>query len=439
MAPTVGSVVAQVLGPDLPVGIEAYDGSRAGPPDPPTTIEVRSPDALHRMLTAPGELGLARAYVAGDLEVRGELWPVLELRHRVPGGSIGLRGLVGLARLLTTDGLLLRRLPPPPEEVRGHGHRHTRAHDASAIAHHYDVSNDFYRLVLGPTMTYSCAVFAQADDTLETAQDTKHELICGKLGLRPGMRLLDIGCGWGAMAIHAARRHGTDVVGVTVSDAQAERARQRVREAGLADHVEIRLEDYRDVDDGPYDAISSIGMFEHVGLRRLGDYFGRVCELLAPHGRFVNHAISRPDPHDGRRLRPRGFFDRYIFPDAELHEVGTVVSAIQAHDLEVRHVEGLREHYARTLRHWLANLEHNWDDAVTEAGLTRARIWRLYLALSAVGFDDNLLHVDQVLAVRTTDTGSSGFPLRPDWSEPRHRSADETPMVDLREPAGSPR
>jgi cyclopropane-fatty-acyl-phospholipid synthase len=284
------------------------------------------------------------------------------------------------------------------------------------------VSNEFYRLVLGPTMAYSCAVFEHETDSLETAQANKFELVCRKLGLSPGMRLLDIGCGWGGMVLHAAARHGVEAVGVTVSVPQAEHAEKRVADAGLGDRVEIRVQDYRDIGDGPFDAISSIGMFEHVGASQLSAYFSRVADLLGAQGRLVNHAISRPTPDGRPRLHRRGFYDRYIFPDGELHEVGQVVSGIQDAGLEVRDVEGLREQYARTLRRWVSNLEANWDRAVEEAGLTRARIWRLYLAVSAVMFEDNRIHVDQVLAVNTPASGSSGFPLRPDWTE--HLGAD---------------
>jgi cyclopropane-fatty-acyl-phospholipid synthase len=277
-------------------------------------------------------------------------------------------------------------------------------------------------MVLGPSLTYSCALWSDTTTTLEDAQEAKYELICRKLSLEPGMRLLDIGCGWGGMLIHAARHHGARAVGVTLSRPQADLARERVADAGLADRVEVRFGDFRDVTDGPYDAISSIGMFEHVGLVELAAYFRRCRGLLAPRGRMVNHGISRP-AHTRKkthaRFAPRmlnwGFTDRYVFPDGELHEVGTVVSAMQRAGFEVRHLESLREHYARTLRCWVANLEANWDDAVREAGAGRARVWRLYMAAAAVGFeyDDNQIH--QVLGVATTG-GDSGFPLRPSFT-----------------------
>jgi cyclopropane-fatty-acyl-phospholipid synthase len=268
--------------------------------------------------------------------------------------------------------------------------------------------------VLGPSMTYSCAVWERPapDVTLEDAQAEKVELVCHKLALEPGMRLLDVGCGWGGMVLHAAANHGVRAVGVTLSRRQAEWAEKAVAEAGLADRVEIRYQDYRDVRDGPFDAISSIGMFEHVGLSQLGVYFGGLRRLLRPGGRLLNHGISRP-PNAGRtRFRPNGFIDRYVFPDGELHEVGSVVSTIQRSGLEVRHLESLREHYALTLRAWVRNLEASWDDAVAEVGSGRARVWRLYMAASALNFEAGRTQVHQVLAVRL-DGGRSGVPLRP--------------------------
>jgi cyclopropane-fatty-acyl-phospholipid synthase len=306
----------------------------------------------------------------------------------------------------------VRRLAPPKEEARLRGRRHSRERDAAAISHHYDVSNAFYRMVLGPSLTYSCAVFRDPSDRLEEAQANKYELICRKLDLRPGMRLLDVGCGWGGMAMHAAAHHGVRAVGVTLSRRQAELAEKRVVEAGLSSQVEIRVQDYREVDDGPYDAISSIGMFEHVGEARLGDYFGRLRTLLRPGARLLNHGISHPPGHRARLPR-RSFANRYVFPDGELHEVGRVVSLVQGAGFEMRHVESLREHYALTLRRWVANLESAWEDAVHEVGEPRARVWRLYMAGSAVNFESGRTQIHQVLATPSTEDGHSGMPLRP--------------------------
>ena len=413
----VAGALAAVLGGDLQVAIRAYDGSHAGPSDASTTLVIRSPVAVRRVLWSPGELGFARAYVAGDIDVDGDIYPALAaLRRPLADDAFrSPRSWVAVARLVGGAGGLRRAPEPPPEEVRLHGRRHSRSRDAAAIAHHYDVSGGFYRLLLGSTMTYSCAVWEDPSVGLDAAQEAKYELICRKLGLVPGVRLLDVGCGWGGMAIHAARMYGVRVVGVTLSREQAELARRRVADAGLGDLVEIRLADYREVEDGPYQAISSIGMFEHVGADQLGRYFARMHRLLAPEGRLLNHGISRPA---GQRTFGRSsFLQRYVFPDGELEEIGTVVSAVQHAGLEVRHVENLREHYALTLRAWSRNLDEHYAEAVSLAGAGRARVWRLYLAGSALGFESGEVEIHQTLAVKTA-AGSSGLPLRPDWAAP---------------------
>jgi len=418
MATPVADLIRRVVGPEPPVAFQAYDGSRIGPVEAPATVVIRTPDALRRIITAPGELGLGRAYVAGDADIEGDIYSVLRLKDDLPSIKLGASEVVAALQLVGISGL--RPLTPPPEEARLRGWRHSKARDAAAISHHYDVSNDFYRLVLGDAMTYSCAVWTSLDSTLADAQAAKHELICRKLDLRPGMRLLDVGCGWGSMLMHAARYHGVEAVGVTISERQVEGARHRVEDAGLSDRVEIRLQDYREVTDGPYDAISSVGMFEHVGAAKLLEYFTKMHALLRPAGRFLNHGISRP-PGGRSRFRRRGFIERYVFPDGELHEVGSVVSAIQQAGFEVRDVESLREHYALTLRAWVANLESNWDEAVAEVGEGRARVWRIYMAGCAVGFEDGGIQIHQSLAVRT-DKGRSGMALRRDWErEPLER------------------
>jgi len=422
---TVAAAVERTLGPDLPIAFEAYDGSRTGPDPAPATVILRSPDAMRRIVTAPGELGLGRAYVAGELDVEGDIYAALSLlRERVAGASLAPATWLTMARLLGPDGM--KPPPPPPEEARLTGVRHSRARDAQAISHHYDVSNRFYELVLGPSMTYSCALWSGPEATLEEAQTAKHELVSRKLDLHEGMRLLDVGCGWGGMVMHAARHHGVTAVGVTLSRNQVEWAEKAIAEAGLTDRIEIRLQDYRDVRDGPFDAVSSIGMFEHVGLRNLGLYFRRLHRLLRPGGRLLNHGIGRPARRGGHtrggvpvtpaRLRRNSFVDRYVFPDGELHEVGAVVSTMQASGFEVRHLEGLREHYALTLRAWVANLERHWEEALTEVGPGRARIWHLYMAASALNFEQGRTQVHQVLAVRP-DRGLSGLPLRPRFED----------------------
>ncbi len=300
---------------------------------------------------------------------------------------------------------------------------------STAVRHHYDVGNDFYRMLLGPALTYSCAYWHRPSMSLEEAQDAKHEFVCRKLGLRPGQRLLDIGCGWGSMAMHAARHHGAEVVGITLSPEQARFARERVRDAGLGHLVDVRIQDYREIDDEPFDAISSIGMFEHVPSGQVGPYLDALRGLVRPSGRILNHAISRSDPDVDPAVDPRSFMGRYVFPDSTLHEVGSVVSSMHRAGLEVRDVQSLREHYATTLRCWLDNLEDGWDRAVESIGEGRSRVWRLYLAGSALGFEQHRTSIHQVLAVNTPSTGSSGVePTRAHMEVP-----DDFGLVDLRD------
>ena len=418
VADALAPVLTALIGPDANVRITFWDGSALGPDGAVGTLAVHSPDALRRIVWAPGELGVARAFVAGEISVEGDIFEVLTaLRDAAPGElrRVDPRTLVATVRAAGRIGALGAPLPPPPEEARPAGRLHSPARDARAISHHYDVGNDFYELVLGPSWTYSCARFVTPATSLEEAQAAKYELICRKLGIdqRPGSRLLDVGCGWGSMAIHAARHHGAQVVGVALSHEQVDRARQRVREARLEDSVEIRYQDYRDVRGEQFDAISSIGMFEHVGTARTAQYFSTLRDLLVPTGRLLNHAISSPG---GSRLGTRTFIGRYVFPDGELIDVGEVLLAMERAGFEVRDVESLREHYSRTLHCWVANLEAHWDEAVALVGRARADIWRLYMAASAVGFDDGGIAVHQVLGVLPGPDGSSGMPrTRGDW------------------------
>ena len=268
-------------------------------------------------------------------------------------------------------------------------------------------------------MTYSCARFESEDTDLATAQAAKHELICRKLGLgdRHGMRLLDVGCGWGSMAIHAAQHYDVSVVGITISQSQADLARKRAAEAGVGERVEIRLQDYRELSGERFDAISSVGMSEHVGESRLDEYYGVLHGVLPPRGRLLNHAISAIG---GSRIGTRSFIGRYVFPDGELIDVGSSVLAMERAGFEVRDVESLREHYARTLRAWVTRLQDNWDEAVDLVGLRRARVWRLYMAGSAVNFAAGTIDIHQVLGVVPGPDGSSGMP-------PTRRSWDSTP------------
>jgi cyclopropane-fatty-acyl-phospholipid synthase len=405
-------LLAKLLGPNAPVHVQFWDGSSFGPHGAAARVVMRSPRALQRIIRAPGELGLGRAYVAGDLDIEGDVYAVLALHELRPDLRFGAAEWAAALRAAAGVGALKPgRLPRVPEEARLHGRRHSRARDAAAISHHYDVGNDFYRIVLGATMTYSCAYFASPDSPLDDAQRDKHELICRKLRLREGERVLDVGCGWGSLAVHMAKTRGVRVVGVTLSQPQAELAAKRAAEAGVADRVEIRVQDERDVDDGPYDAISSVGMFEHVGAARLAEYLAHLHALLRPSGRLLNHGISRPPGAGRSRFARRSFIDSFVFPDGELHEVGAVVSTMQNAGFEVRDVESLREHYALTLRSWVRNLEAHRDGAVRLAGEGRYRVWRLYMAAAAVNFEAGRTQIHQILGVRSDD-GRSGVPLR---------------------------
>ncbi|GAA5085654.1 SAM-dependent methyltransferase [Nocardia iowensis] len=409
------------LGSHSPVRFEFWDGSAIEPEGACAgTMRVRSKDALRHLVWAPGELGLGRAFVSGAVDLDGDIFTLLRsLQSTAPrDANLGLDAAWQALAAARQLGALGRRPAPPPEEARPRrGPLHTKRRDAAAISHHYDVGNDFYRLVLGPSMTYSCARFIAEDDdgchgangsiSLDDAQRAKHDLICLKLGLKPGMRLLDVGCGWGSMAMHAASTYGVQVVGVTISSAQVELARKRIADAGLSGRVEIRLADYRDLRGEEFDAISSIGMFEHVGTKRAAEYFDTLRALLRPEGRLLNHAISSPG---GSIMRNRSFVGRYVFPDGELVDVGEVVLAMERAGFEVRDVEALREHYALTLRAWVANLENAWDQAVSFASEGRARIWRLYMAASALGFEDGGLGLHQVLGVVPDAQGRTGMP-----------------------------
>ena len=399
--------------------VECYDGSTVGRDDVATVLRITSPDFFRRVIIGRGsELAFSRAFVAGDIEIDGSIYDVLSVRDRVGAISVDrelISEVAGLLGIEKASDLRNQTLPPiPPEEARMKGKLHSRQRDSDSISSHYDVSNDFYQLFLDATMTYSCAVFETEMYTLEQAQTNKYDLICRKLGLAPGMRLLDIGCGWGGMVIHAAKNYGVDAVGVTISKEQLELAEKRVAAAGLTDKIELRLQDYRDIKDGPFDAVSSIGMFEHVGEARLGEYFGRIESLLRPGGRLLNHSISWGVDQGRSNIDPKGFMARYVFPDGELLEPGQVVSAINANGFEARHMESFREHYARTLRFWVDSLEANWDEAVRLTSPGRARVWRLYMAASAVAFEENALTLMQVLATKTVD-GKSDMPLRIDW------------------------
>jgi cyclopropane-fatty-acyl-phospholipid synthase len=407
-------IVHGFIGNPTDVRIEAYDGSEAGVSSAPVTMRITSERALAYLVRAPGELGLSRAYVAGDIEVDGTMFTALKAIGAQPGKKVLAQTLRSIGASVVRAAL--RRAPKPSQEVKLRGHRHSKARDAQAIAHHYDVGNRFYEMVLGPSMAYTCACYPTETASLEEAQAYKFDLVCRKIGLKPGMRLLDVGCGWGGMVMHAAEHYGVTALGVTLSRAQAEWAGKAIAEAGLADRAEVRHLDYRDSPHvrGGYDAISSIGLTEHIGRAQLPAYFETLLGLLKPGGRLLNHAIMRTTTTQDPIFKG-GFINRYVFPDGELHGVGHVISVMQNTGFEIQHEENLREHYARTLEAWCANLDANWDACVAEAGEEVARVWRLYMAGSQLAFAEHRLELHQVLASKPLPGGASGMPLRPDW------------------------
>jgi cyclopropane-fatty-acyl-phospholipid synthase len=411
------------VGPDAPVEFAAYDGSHAGTPGSEIKVTVRSPVAVAYLAQAPGALGLARAYVSGHLDIDGDMYEALIRMSSAQRLDIALPEKVRLLQALGGPKLLLHRIAPPSQESIQHsrwriGRRHSKARDAKAISHHYDVSNTFYEWVLGPSMAYTCACYPTGDASLEQAQENKFDLVARKLGLREGMRLLDVGCGWGGMVRHAAREYGVKALGVTLSAQQALWAQDAIEREGLSKLAEVRHLDYRDVPETDFDAVSSIGLTEHIGQKNLPAYFSFLYGKLKPGARLLNHCITRPDNIEPAH-RKNGFINRYVFPDGELEGPGYLISLMHDTGFEVRHEENLREHYAKTLAAWCVNLDDHWDEAVKEVGEGIARVWRLYMAGSRLGFDRNNIQLHQVLGVKLHTDGTAGMPLRPDWEQPR--------------------
>ncbi|OOC54972.1 MULTISPECIES: SAM-dependent methyltransferase [Nocardiopsis] len=421
-------IFERVVGPDAPIRFTAYDGSRAGDPNSDVALHVRTPVAVNYLVQSPNTVGLARAYVSGHLELEGDMYTALRRIEDfvlADGIDLSLRDVAAILRSVGWVKLVSRVAPPPQEVSRGRltglGWRHSKQRDAEVIHHHYDVSNAFYELVLGPSMTYTCAVFDEEDaapdrvkrfdGALESAQFRKYELVSRKLGLEPGMRLLDVGCGWGGMVMHAAREHGVRALGVTLSKEQAEWAAKKIAQEGLSELAEVRHMDYRDVPDGSYDRISSIGLTEHVGARNLASYFSSLNDKLVPGGRLLNHCITRPR-NDLPPMNTKGVINRYVFPDGELEGPGKLQTEMNDAGFEIRHQENLREHYALTLRHWGANLDRHWDEAVAEVGEGTARVWRLYMAGCVLGFERNVVQLHQILGVKLDGT-EAHVPLRP--------------------------
>jgi cyclopropane-fatty-acyl-phospholipid synthase len=382
--------------PQRPFTVEFWDGSAipasngAGGP----TFRVRSPQAVAHALRAPGQLGIGRAYATGLIEVDDldaamdmvATWraPAIDGRDRARLAFAALQA-VGLTR------------PPriPASELRPHGTPHSKERDARSVRFHYDVSNEFFELFLGPSMTYSCAIFSRGATTLEEAQATKLDLVATKLALQPGERVLDVGCGWGSFAIHAAKTYGVHVTGITLSEPQAREAQRRAVEAGVGELVDCRVTDYRDVGGEPFDAIASIGMVEHVGEVQVDEYARQLARMLKPGGRLLNHGIARlrhSDPDAGP------FSERYVWPDAEPLHLSRILTALERAGFENEHVEGFRLDYAETLRHWAANLDAGLERAISLAGPERVRIWRLYLRAARNGFLSGFTSVYQVKA-----------------------------------------
>lgn len=424
---TVAEIVDTLFPTGNPFRWEAFDGSATGPENADHTVCVSSPEGLSYIATAPGDLGLARAWVTGGLTVEGEhlahpygifddLRTLYDTFER-PDVATGLR----IARSLRSMGAI--QIQPIPEaeqapwlerRVRQGLSRHSKERDADVISSHYDAGNEFYELFLGDSMAYTCAYYPTPDASLDDAQENKFRLVFEKLHLSPGDRHLDIGCGWGSMVRYAARR-GVKSLGVTLSKEQAEWAQATIEEEGLADLAEVRYLDYRDADETDFDAISSIGLLEHIGVDNYPSYFEFLSGKLRDGGALVNHCITYPDNH---KTKSGEFMDRYIFPDGELTGSGTVVKNMQDHGFEVFHEENIRLDYMRTLRDWCENLKANWDQAVELVGENTAKLWGMYMAGSEWGFEHDVVELHQIVGIKLAHDGSrAGTPERRWWND----------------------
>lgn len=421
VAPQLVDLLERVIGAALPIRIRAWDGSEAGAADDPAApvAVLRHRRGLRRLLWAPGELGLARAFVAGELDVEGDLadglsrfW-ALARAHGLSGVTLSASDRIAAAALAARLGAVGPPPRPPAAEARLRGTMHTRRRDRAAIAHHYDLSNEFYAFLLDPRMTYSCGYWTQEPGPgyrLVDAQRDKLDLVCRKLGLAPGTRLLDVGCGWASLLVHAAQHYGVTAVGVTLSARQRDLGAARVAELGLADRIEIRLQDYRGVDDPPFDAIASIEMGEHVGDVNYPTYAAQLHRLLRPHGRLLLQQMSRGAA--GRDDNPGGgaFMERYVAPDMSMRPLGSTLNLLEAAGLELADVHSLREHYVTTVRPWLDTLQDRKAEAIRLVGEEQYRVWLLYLAGASSAFAENRMGVHQMLFVRPGADGTSGLP-----------------------------
>ncbi|TGN79121.1 class I SAM-dependent methyltransferase [Streptomyces bauhiniae] len=411
-------LVEDALGAPLPVRLRAWDGSETGPSDAPVVV-LRSRRALRRLLWQPGELGLAQAYITGELDVEGDLAEGLRAAWtsaRERGAHTPRLTLADWARAVGEAarlGVVGPRLPAPATEARLRGDRHTKARDRAAISHHYDLSNDFYRLLLDDTMAYSCGYWTAEDMHPADAQRAKLELICRKLGLTAGSRLLDIGCGWGSLTLYAAERYKARVTAVTLAREQAAYVREQVRDRGLEHLVDVVCQDYRDITGSAYDAVATVEMGEHVGDDEYPAFAAALHRMVRPEGRVLVQQMSRGANAPGGGA----FIEAYIAPDMHMRPLGDTVALLEAAGLEVRSTESMREHYVRTVAAWHETLERRWDEVVALVGTETARVWRLYLVGGALAFEEGRMGVDQILSVRRDRRSASGLDLSEaaDW------------------------
>ncbi|WP_460604316.1 class I SAM-dependent methyltransferase [Jatrophihabitans fulvus] len=423
VADRLASLLQETAGIDLPVRLRAWDGSEAGPADGPVLV-IRTRRALRRLLWAPGELGLARAYVTGDIDVEGDLadgfrraWALARSRPTT-GVELTAGAKAKAAGAAVRLGALGTRPAPPLSEARLSGRLHSRRRDRAAISHHYDLSNEFYELLLDEHMAYSSAYYTHEGQSLHDAQTAKLDLVCRKLDLKPGMRLLDVGCGWGSMILHAAEHYGVEAVGITLSAQQRDFITKRIADRGLSGKVEVRLQDYREFgeaaeDTGTFDAVSSIEMGEHVGEGNYPEYVAIMNRALKPTGRLLLQQMSR---HEGTAPGGGAFIESYIAPDMHMREVWQTTRHLVKGGFEVRDVEAMREHYVTTVQHWIDTFESRWDEFVALQNEEVARVWRLYLVGGMLTFEEGRMGVDQFLAVKPTAEGHSGMPSTRPWA-----------------------